>query len=450
MKTVNLSELIAKYDVPVPRYTSYPTVPYWTDFPTTEEWLDSVGKSLSSPNSKISIYIHIPFCETLCSFCGCNTSITKNHSVEEPYISHLLKEFHSYLQAVPEIRKRQVEEIHLGGGSPTYLSESNLDYLLDNIFKELNISPNASLSVEVDPRRTRKTQLEVMRKYGFNRISLGVQDFDEEVQRIVNRFQPFEKTKATTEDARELGYKSVNFDLIYGLPKQNMDTMKKTIEKTILLYPDRIAFYSYAHVPWIKAAQRLFTEADLPSGETKRTLYEYARKEFEKVGYNEIGMDHFAHEKDGLWKALINKTIHRNFMGYTEFRTDLLLGLGVSSISDSWECFHQNEKILKKYQKRISETGFATLRGHKLNEEDLHYRKLILELVTTLEVTIPENYEDVKNYLQEMEKDGLITWNENHLKVTEVGRAFLRNICMGLDLRMRRKLPEAKVFSQAI
>jgi oxygen-independent coproporphyrinogen III oxidase len=226
--------------------------------------------------------------------------------------------------------------------------------------------------------------------------------------------------------------------------------MKKTVEKTITLFPDRIAFYSYAHVPWIKASQRLFTEADLPSGEIKRSLYEYARSEFEKVGYKEVGMDHFSLQEDGLWKALQNRTIHRNFMGYTEFKTDLLLGLGVSAISDSWGCFHQNEKILKKYQRRIDESSFATLRGHKLTEEDLVYRKLILDLATTWEVKIPQNAGEIKEYLSEMEKDELIYWNDNMLIVSDKGRPFLRNICMALDLRMRRNLPNAKVFSQAI
>jgi len=448
MKT--LTNLIAKYDIPAPRYTSYPTVPYWSDSPTVSEWLNSVQASLSSENSKISFYIHIPFCETLCTFCGCNTSITKNHAVEEPYIEHLLKEFHAYLQAVPELKQRKVAEFHFGGGSPTYLSEANLERLIDSMFQHLNIAPNASLSIEVDPRRTRKTQLQVLRKYGFHRISLGVQDFDEEVQKLVNRFQPYEKTKETTENARELGYTSVNFDLIYGLPRQNMDTMKHTVEKTITLYPDRIAFYSYAHVPWIKASQRLFTESDLPSGEVKRELYEYARGEFEKVGYKEIGMDHFSLPEDGLWKAVENQTLYRNFMGYTEFKTDLLLGLGVSAISDSWTCFHQNEKILKKYQKKIIDSNFATFRGHKLNEEDLLYRKLILELVTTWKVTIPRNVEDIQSYLSEMEKDELISWEGSTLKVTPKGKPFLRNVCMALDLRMRRNLPQAKVFSQAI
>jgi coproporphyrinogen III oxidase/oxygen-independent coproporphyrinogen-3 oxidase len=444
-----LSNLIAKYDIPAPRYTSYPTVPYWSENPTTDEWIESVRKSLSKDESKISIYIHIPFCETLCTFCGCNTSITKNHSVEEPYLEHLFQEFQYYYTHVENLQHRKVAEVHLGGGSPTYLSEYNLEKLIDNLFSKLKIASNASLSIEVDPRRTRKTQLEVLRKYGFHRISLGVQDFNPNVQKLINRFQPFEKTKETTDNARELGYNSVNFDLIYGLPRQTKESMQYTIEKTLELKPDRIAFYSYAHVPWIKASQRLFTEDDLPRGQEKRELYEFGRNEFLKFGYNEVGMDHFSLTSDGLWQSLVKGTIHRNFMGYTEFKTDLLLGLGVSAISDSWECFHQNEKILKKYEKKLRTEGFATLRGHKLNAEDIQQRKYILELITRWEVQLDQK-DIYQEYLSEMEKDNLIEWDGLQLKVTQKGRPFLRNICMGLDLRMRKNLPDAKVFSQAI
>ncbi|MCB1178166.1 MAG: oxygen-independent coproporphyrinogen III oxidase, partial [Leptospiraceae bacterium] len=430
-----LKSLIAKYDIPAPRYTSYPTVPYWSDNPTTDEWIESVIRSLNSESSKISIYIHIPFCETMCTFCGCNTSITKNHAVEDPYLENLFKEFDYYLKNVSDLKNREVAEIHFGGGSPTYLSEYNLEKIVDKLFSNLNVAKDASLSIEVDPRRTRKTQLEVLRKYGFHRISLGVQDFDPNVQKLINRFQPYELTKQCTDNARELGYTSVNFDLIYGLPRQTMDSMIMTVEKTLELKPDRIAFYSYAHVPWIKASQRLFTEEDLPKGQEKRELYEYARNKFEDIGYKEVGMDHFSLEEDGLWKALQNGTIHRNFMGYTEFKTDLLLGLGVSAISDSWDCFHQNEKILKKYDRKIREEGFATLRGHKLTTDDVKQRKLILDLSTKWRVKL-DDVHSYREYLSEMEKDGLLEWEDNELKVTPKGRPFLRNICMGLDTRM--------------
>ncbi|HMV45778.1 MAG TPA: oxygen-independent coproporphyrinogen III oxidase, partial [Leptospiraceae bacterium] len=429
------SKLIAKYDIPAPRYTSYPTVPYWSDSPTTEEWLDAIRKSLEPETAAISLYLHIPFCETLCTFCGCNTSITKNHSVEEPYVANLLKEFQMYIDRVPEITKRPIKELHLGGGSPTYLSVDNLKALLTPILSKMNVVKDPSFAIEVDPRRTRKEQLEALRSLGFNRISLGVQDFNPEVQRMINRHQPFEKTEYITNTARELGYSSVNFDLIYGLPKQTSESMASTIEQTLTLKPDRIAFYSYAHVPWIKASQRLFTEADLPKGADKRALYEESRLKFESSNYREIGMDHFALTTDKLWKAYETKTLHRNFMGYTEYKTDIQLGLGVSAISDSWTCFHQNEKILKKYQKRLDAGELPTLRGHKLTKEDLEQRSLILQLATQWNVSLPSSLvENTKEYLRTMEEDGLISWNQNTLSIEESGRPFLRNICMGLDL----------------
>lgn len=445
------SALIAKYDIPAPRYTSYPTVPYWSVDPSAEQWLDHIRNSLQPSSAKIAIYIHIPFCESLCTFCGCNKSITKNHSVEDPYIENLLKEFNIYLDAVPELKTRELKEIHLGGGSPTYLSEKNLEYMVTRILEKMNVSSEPNFSVEVEPRRTRREQLEVLYKLGFKRVSLGVQDFDEEVQRLINRNQPLEKTKAITDISREIGYNSVNFDLIYGLPKQSLETMTDTIQKTLQLKPDRLAFYSYAHVPWIKPSQRLFTEDDLPRSGEKRKLYEYGRTQFENGGYKEIGMDHFALTTDSLWTSYTNGSLHRNFMGYTENRTDLQLGLGVSSISDSWTCFHQNEKILKKYEKRLANNQLPTLRGHILNEEDLMIRKLVLKLVTTWEVELPYDLaNNVRDYLKTMEEDELIQWNGNKLIINEKGHPFLRNICMGLDLRMRNKLPDARVFSQSI
>ncbi|MBW0435049.1 oxygen-independent coproporphyrinogen III oxidase [Leptospira yasudae] len=448
---MSAKELIAKYDIPAPRYTSYPTVPYWSENPSTEEWLDKVRNRLTPENSSLALYLHLPFCETLCSFCGCNTSITKNHSVEEPYIDAVLAEFSNYLKEIPEIGQRELKELHLGGGTPTYLAEKNLELLLDSILKKMNVVSAPEFSLEVDPRRTRDTQLKLLHDFGFRRVSLGVQDFDPEVQRLINRTQPFEMTERITDLSRKLGYTSVNFDLIYGLPQQNLESMKHTVQKTLELRPDRIAFYSYAHVPWIKAAQRLFTEADLPSGSEKRELYEVSRELFLKAGYIEIGMDHFALESDSLSEAAKNGTLHRNFMGYTTRTTDMLLGLGVSAISDSWDCFHQNEKIVKKYQKRIHEDRFATLRGHKLDGEDLVQRSLILQLSTTGKVIVPEQIlQDVRLYLTSMEDDTLIRWEGNLLSLTEKGWPFLRNVCTGLDLRLRRKSPESRVFSRSI
>lgn len=448
---MEIKTLTSKYDVPAPRYTSYPTVPYWDTNPETEEWLLHIDKSLEKEDASICLYIHIPFCESLCSYCGCNTSVTKNHSVEDPYIKNVLQEFNLYTERIASLGKRKLKELHLGGGSPTYLSASNLDRLIGGILSKMNVSQEHSFSIEVDPRRVNYEQLSLLMRLGFNRISLGVQDFDPEVQRIINRNQSYVQTTETVQMCREIGYNSINFDLIYGLPRQTSDSMIDTISKTIDLRPDRIAFYSYAHVPWIKAAQRLFTVDDLPKGKEKRHLYEIGRELLESRGYREIGMDHFALETDSLWLAFQNNALHRNFMGYVDSHTDLLLGLGVSAISDSWTCFHQNEKILKKYQKKIEEGKFATFRGHVLNSEDRIIRKLILKLATTWEVEIPSDlYSDVQSYLSMMEEDGLIQWTDHSLKINENGRPYLRNVCMSLDMRLRRHQPNTRVFSQSI
>lgn len=445
------SDLISKYDIPAPRYTSYPTVPYWQDDPAPDQWLQAVRRALEPEDSSVAIYVHVPFCETLCSFCGCNTSITRNHEVEDPYIDILLKEYKHYRTQVPDLDRRVIKEFHWGGGSPTYLSPKNLTRLVEGILEHARIDENPEFSIEVDPRRCTDEQIKSLYELQFRRVSLGVQDFDPEVQRLINRNQAYTDAVRITELVRTMGYTSVNFDLIYGLPAQTPQTIADTIQKTVELLPDRIALYSYAHVPWIKAAQRLFTEDDLPRGADKRRLYEIAREKLALAGYREIGMDHFALESDPLWKAAMDGSLHRNFMGYTTRSTNLLLGLGASSISDSWDCFHQNEKVTKKYQNQIEATGQATLRGHMLNEEDLRIRGYILDIACRLRAELPaELARDVKEYLGEMEADGLVNWKDNVLQVSETGRACLRNICMGLDLRMRRQKPGARVFSQSI
>lgn len=447
------SQLLKKYDVPVPRYTSYPTVPYWSDSPSTGEWISSLKRAFGQKDMSWSLYLHIPFCETLCTFCGCNTLITKNHDGEQPYVQLLLKEFELYLQAVPEIAKKPLRQLHLGGGTPTFLSAQNLEVLIKGLLSQITIDPkHFEGSLEVDPRRTNAEQLKALRGLGFKRVSMGVQDFDPEVQRLVNRIQPFEQTKSLTEAARQMGYDSVNFDLIYGLPKQTIDSFAPSIDKTIELKPDRIALYSFALVPWIKPAQRLFKDSDLPAGEDKRALYEMAYKKLIAAGYVEIGMDHFALKTDHLAKALDDKTLHRNFMGYADLRTDVLLGLGVSSISESPDCFHQNEKVLPVFQRKIGEGSVPTLRGHKLNEEDRRQREQILRFMTQGETKLTDQAQedDIREFLSDMIKDGLVELKNLRLSLTERGKPFLRNACVALDQRLRLQKPTTKVFSQAL
>lgn len=445
--------LFNKYDIPAPRYTSYPTVPYWTDDPSTAQWLGFLNDNFKGRTAtNWSMYVHIPFCETLCTYCGCNTSITKNHRREDPYIELLLKEWDNYLKSVPDIQNNPLVQFHYGGGTPTFLSASNLGRLTEALLKNCKVDKkNFEGSIEVDPRRTNIEQLKVLKDLGFHRISLGVQDFDPETQRLVNRIQPFEMTKKITEDSRRLGYTSVNFDLIYGLPAQTPEKIQTMIDLTLQLRPDRIALYSLAIVPWIKPAQKLFKDEDLPHGKEKRLLYEISRERLLEAGYREIGMDHFALPEDSLTQSLDSGQLHRNFMGYADLRSQVMLGLGVSSISETPECFHQNEKTLPVYEKMVQEEQIPTFRGHILSKEDRIRREQILQFMTQGKVKLEKDQiKSVKEYLKEMLKDGLVVVESEEMVLTEKGRPFLRNACMALDERFRSKSPDKQVFSKAL
>ena len=470
-----MNSLIDKYNIPGPRYTSYPTVPYWENENfTSEKWQSTVIRAFNESNAEegISIYIHLPFCENLCTFCACHKRITKQHSVETPYLESVLKEWNLYLDLFSQSaisnqqsaeqkaecgkQKAKLKELHLGGGTPTFFSPENLKILLEGIFSTVEIAENPEFSFEGHPNNTTKEHLQTLYDLGFRRCSFGVQDYDLKVQKAINRIQPFENVKNVTEWAREIGYKSVSHDLVFGLPHQSWEAMELTIRKTLELKPDRLAFYSYAHVPWIKGVgQRGFDENDLPSGEEKRKLYENGKKLLQDLGYIEVGMDHFSLESDDLYQSLIQKKLHRNFMGYTSSNTQLMVGLGMSAISDSWYGFAQNEKTVEDYQKRVEEGKIPVFRGHILNEEDLIIRRHILNLMCQLETTftdkntfaeLPEALEKLK----EMQEDGLVELGDNFVKITEKGRVFTRNVAMAFDLRMMRKMPETRLFSMTV
>jgi oxygen-independent coproporphyrinogen III oxidase len=453
-----MNELIRKYNIPGPRYTSYPTVPYWdSNSFSIELWQQSLIKSFEESNDKsgISLYIHLPFCESLCTFCACHKRITKQHSVERPYIEAVLKEWKMYVDLL--VKKPVISELHLGGGTPTFFSPANLQFLLEEIFSKVIVGSNHEFSFEGHPNNTTTGHLHILKQFGFNRVSFGVQDYDPKVQSAIHRIQPFENVQKVTLAAREAGYKSISHDLIFGLPFQTWDTMCETIEKTKSLMPDRIAFYSYAHVPWIKGTgQRGFDESNLPSAELKRALYENGKELLSKLGYVEIGMDHFALQTDSLYKSMQEKTIHRNFMGYSSSSTQLMIGLGMSAISDSWFAFAQNEKSLEQYIKKIEAGILPIVRGHVLNDEDLVVRRHILNLMCQLETSwedekmnLPQ-MEEILFRLQEMEKDGLIELENKHLKITETGRTFVRNIAMAFDLRLAQSHSESRIFSMTV
>ncbi len=451
---MEISSLVKKYSVPVPRYTSYPTVPYWdeTSF-TSEKWIASVRESFEASNnaSGISLYIHLPYCESLCTYCGCNTRITKNHAVEEPYIKAVIKEWSLYKSHFTEVPR--IKELHLGGGTPTFFKPENLKLLIDGILEGCEVHPEAEFSFEGHPNNTTEAHLKTLYNLGFKRISLGIQDFDINVQRIINRLQSYEQVELVTRQAREIGYTSINYDLIYGLPLQNLDGLKDTVKKVIALKPDRIAFYSYAHVPWVKPGQRMFTELDLPDTEAKQELYETGRKMFIDAGYEEVGMDHFALKTDSLYLAEQDGKLHRNFMGYTHQYTRLMIGLGVSSISDTWTAFAQNVKSVEAYLKLIANNAIPVFKGHSLNDEDLLMRKHILSIMCqgktewTAEDFQNTSFATALYHLNDVLADKLIERQQYGLTVTKHGKRFLRNICSAFDARLWKKQPDKQIFS---
>lgn len=450
---ISHKELVRKYDQALPRYTSYPTVPFWDkDAPDAEVWKRTIEDAWLTGGKSLSLYVHLLFCESLCTYCACNTRITTNHKVEEPYIDRLLKEWAMYLDILGETP--HISELHLGGGTPTFFSPGNLKALLDGIESSAIIEKDAALSFEAHPANTTTEHLHVLYNAGFKRISLGVQDFDKRVQKAIHRFQTPEEVHRVTSEARQIGYNSVNFDLIYGLPFQTEETICETVNHVLNIRPDRIAFYSYAHVPWMKPGQRGYEDADLPNGDVKRNLYETGRKMLEAAGYIEIGMDHFALPDDELFTAVKKGTLHRNFMGYTTHNNPLLLGIGPSSISDAQTMFSQNMKTLEEWNTAIDNNTLPLHRGHLLSAEDIILRKHVLNVMCT-------NYTDwsqdiaecdflntAENLLKPLEADGLCVVNNNTVQVTTTGQAFLRNIAACFDARLHRSRNENNMFSR--
>ena len=450
--------LIQKYNVPGPRYTSYPTVPYWDENSfSVLKWKETLQRSFHESNTSegISLYIHLPFCESLCTFCGCNKRITKRHDVEDPYITAVLKEWDLYCEILP--KKPIIKEIHLGGGTPTFFTPENLERLINGLFINANKHEEHEFSFEGHPNNTTRLHLEKLYELGFRRVSFGVQDYSDTVQKAIHRLQPFHNVAKVTFWAKEIGYTSIGHDLIFGLPFQKIEDVLDTIDKTNSLSPDRLAFYSYAHVPWIKGnGQRGFKDEDLPKDEEKRLLYELGKKHLAEKGYHEIGMDHFALASDSMYHSFKEGRLHRNFMGYTSSKTKVMIGLGVSSISDSWYSFAQNVKTIEEYYDCLAKNDLPVFKGHILTEEDLIIRKHILNLMCQFHTSWSEygtyfsEVPEVVARLHEMEVDGLVKINEKSITVTEEGKAFVRNICMAFDLRMTRNVPDTQLFSMTI
>ncbi|MFD2916214.1 oxygen-independent coproporphyrinogen III oxidase [Psychroserpens luteus] len=452
------NSLVNKYNVAGPRYTSYPTVPYWDNASfSLKKWKESLSMSFNESNGEegISLYIHLPFCESLCTFCGCNKRITKRHDVEEPYINAVLKEWNLYCELLTG--RPKIKELHIGGGTPTFFSSENLERLIKGILRKANLADDHEFSFEGHPNNTTREHLQTLYNLGFSRVSFGVQDYNETVQKAIHRIQPFENVKQATLIAREIGYTSIGHDIIFGLPFQTEAHVAKTIELTKELMPDRIAFYSYAHVPWLKGnGQRGYNESNLPSGDSKRAQYELGKELLSDAGYHEVGMDHFALETDSLYKAMITNELHRNFMGYTASKTQAMIGLGVSSISDSWYGFSQNVKGIEEYYHLVEQNIIPVYRGHNLNTEDLIVRQHILNLMCDFQTSWAdatlyiEELKDIVFKLREMEIDGLVSFEKEGIKITQKGQPFVRNVCMAFDVLLQRKQPETRLFSMTV
>ena len=458
-RAVNMScSLIQKYNVAGPRYTSYPTVPYWEEASfSLQQWKQTLKRSFDESNhvEGISLYIHLPFCESLCTFCGCHKKVTKRHDVEQPYIQAVLKEWDLYCQLLAD--RPIIKEIHLGGGTPTFFSVEHLQQLIQGILAKANIADGYEFSFEGHPNNTTREHLQALYELGFRRVSYGVQDYNETVQKAIHRVQPFENVERVTQWAREIGYTSISHDLVFGLPFQNLADVLHTIDLTNTLMPDRLAFYSYAHVPWIKGnGQRGFKDHDVPKDGMKRTLYEEGKKQLLAHGYHEIGMDHFALDRDEMYQAFHAGTLHRNFMGYTSSKTQVMIGLGLSSISDSWYSFAQNEKNLDAYYTCLENDEIPVVKGHVLSVEDLKIRQHILNLMCTFQTSWSDQAMDfaergdVIQQLVEMQHDGLLNIEADRIVITEQGKPFVRNICMAFDLHLKRRKPETQIFSMTI
>lgn len=446
--------LFKKYNTRSSRYTCYPTVPNWKSGGADEVWwLESLNHQLEEKGSRwIGVYIHLPFCDSLCTYCGCNKQITLRHEREEPYIEAVLAEWKMYLSRLNNPPK--IKEIHLGGGTPTFFGMKNLTRLIEGLLEVTEGPEEPAFSFEAHPRNTTRKHLEGLYNLGFRRLSLGVQEYDKSIQLAVNRIQPIEWVQRVHEYAKEIGYTSVNHDLIYGLPQQTKTHILNDVEMTSRLMPDRIAWYSYAHVPWRRGVgQKMFEVTDMKQGVEKRALFETAKTALAEFGYEQVGIDHFVQKSDPLFLAKEERRLTRNFNGYAIDKPEVVLGLGVSSISDGGNAYMQNDPNLKNYLESVNNGRFPFTRGHQLSEVDVQIRKSINDLMCYFESDIPEmvlNHHQKEEALREMEEDGLLMLNGTHLSITEEGEAFTRRICSIIDPSVDLSLSTEDAFSEAI
>ena len=454
------NDLLNKYNQPGPRYTSYPSAPQWDDGFGEPQLRRAFDEANNKPKpAPCSLYFHIPFCESLCLYCGCNVVINKRHNVAVPYLDHLKLEI-DWISATVD-RSRPVEQVHWGGGTPTYLSPDQIEDLYSFIAGRFSISPDAEISIEVDPRVTTEEHCRALRRSGFNRISVGIQDFDLFVQRAVNRVQTYEDTRQLLGYCREIGFESINIDLIYGLPHQTVESFSDTLDKVITLNPDRIAVFSYAHVPWMKKQQGSFARF-LPNGSEKFRIFTHAIQVLTGAGYRYIGLDHFARPEDEIVRAQDERTLHRNFQGYTTKAGCDLYAMGVSSISGLEDVYAQNWRDLPRYYDAVTRGSLPTMRGIRVREEDKLRRSVInrilchaalvkSEIEDDFGIDFDDHFASELARLVEMEKDGLVSLEDARIKVTQLGRIFVRNVAMVFDEYLNRsEITSKQMYSRTL
>jgi oxygen-independent coproporphyrinogen-3 oxidase len=451
-------EFLAKYNRPGPRYTSYPTAPVWNDAFGPQD-LEGVFADADRAGRSISLYLHIPFCEALCLFCACNVVIQKNKAVAPPYLEVLKREIGHVGERVA--RSRPVVQLHWGGGTPTYLTPLQIEELFEFTRARFTLASDAEIGIEVDPRVTTPAHLETLRRLGFNRLSMGIQDFHPQVQETVHRVQPYEMTRDLILEARRLGFGSINVDLIYGLPYQTPERFARTIEQIVGLSPDRVAMFSYAHVPWLKKQQGSFAK-QLPEGMAKFQIFRTGLLNFLEAGYLYIGMDHFARPGDELAVAQQNRTLHRNFQGYTTKAGADFYGMGVSAISGIGDAYAQNYRDLPGYERAVAARGIGTMRGYRLSADDRLRRAVIgrllchtvirkREIESEFAMVFDEYFAPELERLAVFAEDGLIVHNDKEIRATMLGRIFIRNIAMVFDPYLeQQKLDTKPLFSRTL
>lgn len=456
-ETLNITqELLDRYNVPGPRYTSYPTAPEWNDSFGPADYEGTLEAS-NATRHPLSLYMHLPFCERLCLFCGCNVVISKNHDVSIPYLKMLKWEIDQIARRLD--RSRPVVQFHWGGGTPTYFTPAQLEELFLYTRERFSFASDAEIGVEVDPRVTTQEHLTVLRKLGFNRISMGIQDFNPLVQKAVRRIQPYEATKELFDGCRSLGFDSVNVDLIYGLPHQTPEGFVDSVNKVIELGADRVAMFSYAHVPWLKKQQGAVAKL-IPLGMDKYQIFRAGIEQFTRAGYLYIGMDHFARPGDELCVAQQNRTLHRNFQGYTTKAGSDLLGMGVSSISGVDRVYAQNYRDLKEYSNAIEQQKLPTMRGIHLTDDDVVRRAAINKLLchcmihkkefeSEYNICFDDYFAEEIGKLASLANDGLVEFKPDAIYVTMLGRIFIRNVGMVFD-KYLQKPKDKPVFSKTL